>query len=173
LNEFLSELRIIDSVPDMNLAAPFFRKCFKHEYYVMLGEIADQHIVKEITESILANDLDGRDLRSAWIEGKLTGTAVGIRRENYFFVWGMYVDPGYLRKGIGRRLPTDLCKGRPEGTVISVQVLDESVGALSFCSSMGFETVASEEVQVFPNVFRSAAIMNCKVEDIGRAAKGI
>jgi ribosomal protein S18 acetylase RimI-like enzyme len=137
----------------------------------MLDEALECYIETEISESILANDLSGRKLRSAWIDGKLRGTAVGVQRDTYFFVWGMYVDPDFLRKGIGTRLLSDLCKGLPAGIVISVRVLDESVGALRFYSSMGFETVTSDHVEVFPNVFRGAKILNCKIENIGRLDK--
>jgi GNAT superfamily N-acetyltransferase len=171
LSEFISELKIIDTALDVAAATPFFRKCFEHEYNDMLDEAVERHIETEIAESILANDLSGRKLRSAWIDGKLRGTAVGVQRDTHFFVWGMYVDPDFLRKGIGTRLLSDLCKGLPVGIVISVQVLDESIGALRFYSSMGFEPVTSDDVEVFPHVFRRAKILNCRMEKIGRVDK--
>jgi hypothetical protein len=83
----------------------------------------------------------------------------------------MYVDPDFLRKGIGTRLLSDLCNGLPVGIIISVQVLDESIGALKFYSSMGFEPVTSDDVEVFPNVFKRAKILNCRIENMGRVDK--
>ena len=171
MSEFILELQIFETTPDMAAATHFFRKCFEHEYHDMLDEALECYIETESSESILANDLSGRKLRSAWIDGKLRGTAVGVQRGTYFFVWGMYVDPDFLRKGIGTRLLSDLCKGLPVGIVISVQVLDESIGALRFYSSMGFEPVTSDDVEVFPHVFRRAKILNCRMENMGRVAK--
>ena len=171
MSELILELKIVETAPDMAAAMPFFRKCFEHEYYDMLDESVECYIQTEISESILANDLSGRKLRSAWIDGKLRGTAVGVQRDTYFFVWGMYVDPDFLRKGIGTRLLSDLCNGLPVGIIISVQVLDESIGALKFYSSMGFEPVTSDDVEVFPNVFKRAKILNCRIENMGRVDK--
>jgi len=82
----------------------------------------------------------------------LVGT-VGFKRETGIkvrhkgFVWGMYVDPAYRRRGLGRELLSELlarAARQPGLERVNLAAADGNTGAAGLYESLGFEVYGKE-----------------------------
>lgn len=145
LDVILSNDRIPQSV-----AAHFYHRCFTGEYGSILGSEYLDSQIDELTSSILAEDLEGRVAKFAWFNTTLVGTSIGKLVDDTFYLWGVYVDPMYFRKGIGSLMLNALRAELPSGTIIEIQVLTSSKSALHFWAAMGFRASSTAMSEVFP-----------------------
>jgi ribosomal protein S18 acetylase RimI-like enzyme len=84
----------------------------------------------------------------ASVDEEPAGASVGALRQGVLYIWGMYVRPGFQRRGIGARLVETLARRFTQAKRAEVRVLKASEHARAFYAAQGF-SVAGDERRPF------------------------
>ena len=84
----------------------------------------------------------------ASVDDEPAGASVGALRQGVLYIWGMYVRPGFQRRGIGARLVETLARRFTQAKRAEVRVLKASEHARAFYAAQGF-SVAGDERRPF------------------------
>lgn len=129
--------------------------------------------VRAVARAILSEGLPGRRAATARAGGRLVGAAFGVVRRGTLHVWGVYVAPDLLRRGIGGRLMGVLVAGADGAGAIEVRVLRRDVGAARFYRALGMAPAGAEVDASFPEARPVAEVMRGAADGVRRRAFGM
>jgi ribosomal protein S18 acetylase RimI-like enzyme len=84
----------------------------------------------------------------AVLDSALVGGIRGHPRQGVLHLSGMYIDPNFTRRGIGRALLSSLLGQFSAGTIVRADVRPTSLGAIAFYAQMGFQCVGRSRTRV-------------------------
>jgi ribosomal protein S18 acetylase RimI-like enzyme len=119
------------------------------------GQSADEHraISIEATAVRLSDSLPESFVLGAFVEGRLIGSA-GLARttrpkeRHKGRVWGVYVQPDYRKRGVGKQLLSELlrrARSQPGLEQIVLTVASEQARAKQLYASLGFAVFGHEQ----------------------------
>ncbi|WNJ92103.1 GNAT family N-acetyltransferase [Bosea sp. 685] len=153
-------IRSIERGDEERLLA-FWRYVWTSTYGSSLGSQVLDAMLSGLDRKGLSGMLPGNGERGycALCGERLVGTAIAAERGQKAFLWGMYVDPGQQRLGLGTRLLSAVIADLALVSILEARALRSSPWAIAFYEGRGFRHNGDEAIELADGFSGTAAIM--------------
>ena len=97
---------------------------------------------------------------------KIIGCAMTASRHNVSYIWGMYIQKAYQRRGIGRALMQQIAAQLPDKGMVELSVLKSSEPARKFYEKLGFKSHRTSTYEFVPGKTMDVANMYATVKTL-------
>jgi ribosomal protein S18 acetylase RimI-like enzyme len=152
--------------PDLPSLRDFYRTVWRATYERTLGPAAVDILISGLEKSDLKHLLPSQSRRAGIADfgGLPVGTAFITEKDGIGYLWGMYVQPAWQRRGVGSALLRYVTNRPTQIVSLETQVHVASLQARAFYLKTGFREIGRKSSEVAPGQIEEFLVMRATPE---------